>query len=51
MTRATQFVDEIRSSLEFYTAQSQGARIDRLLVAGGGSKLEGSSRSCASGSP
>jgi type IV pilus assembly protein PilM len=41
MTRATQFVDEIRSSLEFYTAQSQGARIDRLLVAGGGSKLAG----------
>jgi type IV pilus assembly protein PilM len=41
MTRATQFVDEIRSSLEFYTAQSQGARIDRLLLAGGGSKLEG----------
>ena len=41
MTRATQFVDEIRSSLEFYTAQSQGARIDRVLVAGGGSKLDG----------
>jgi type IV pilus assembly protein PilM len=39
--RATQFVDEIRSSLEFYTAQTQGARIDRLLVSGGGSKLEG----------
>jgi type IV pilus assembly protein PilM len=39
--RAQQFVDEIRSSLEFYTAQSQGARIDRVLVSGGGSKLEG----------
>jgi type IV pilus assembly protein PilM len=39
--RATQFVDEIRSSLEFYTTQTQGARIDRLLVSGGGSKLEG----------
>jgi type IV pilus assembly protein PilM len=39
--RATQFVDEIRSSLEFYTAQTQGARVDRLLVSGGGSKLEG----------
>lgn len=39
--RATQFVDEIRSSLEFYTAQTQGARIDRLLVSGGGSKLGG----------
>jgi type IV pilus assembly protein PilM len=41
MRRATQFVDEIRSSLEFYTAQTQGARIERLLVSGGGSKLEG----------
>lgn len=39
--RATQFVDEIRSSLEFYTAQTQGARIERLLVSGGGSKLDG----------
>ena len=35
------FVDEIRSSLEFYTAQAQGARIARVLVTGGGSKLEG----------
>lgn len=41
MQRATQFVDEIRSSLEFYTAQTQGARIQRLLISGGGSKLEG----------
>ncbi|MGH2680488.1 MAG: type IV pilus assembly protein PilM [Actinomycetota bacterium] len=41
LQRATQFVDEIRSSLEFFTAQTQGARIDRLLVSGGGSKLEG----------
>ncbi len=41
LQRASQFVDEIRSSLEFYTAQSQGARIARLLVSGGGSKLDG----------
>jgi type IV pilus assembly protein PilM len=41
LQRATQFVDEIRSSLEFYTAQTQGARIDRLLISGGGSKLHG----------
>ena len=34
-------MDEIRSSLEFYTAQTQGARIDRLLISGGGSKLPG----------
>jgi type IV pilus assembly protein PilM len=41
MQRAGGFVDEIRSSLEFYTAQAQGARIARVLVTGGGSKLEG----------
>jgi type IV pilus assembly protein PilM len=39
--RATQFVDEVRSSLEFYTAQAQGARIERVIVSGGGAKLEG----------
>jgi type IV pilus assembly protein PilM len=41
MQRASSFVDEIRSSLEFYTAQSQGARIARVLITGGGSKLDG----------
>jgi type IV pilus assembly protein PilM len=41
MHRAGSFVDEIRSSLEFYTAQAQGARIGKVLVTGGGSKLEG----------
>ena len=41
MQRASSFVDEIRSSLEFYTAQAQGARIARVLVTGGGSKLDG----------
>jgi type IV pilus assembly protein PilM len=41
MQRAASFVDEIRSSLEFYTAQAQGARIARVVVTGGGSKLEG----------
>ena len=41
MQRAASFVDEIRSSLEFYTAQTQDARISRILVTGGGSKLEG----------
>ncbi|HEX7248023.1 MAG TPA: type IV pilus assembly protein PilM [Actinomycetota bacterium] len=39
--RGASFVDEIRSSLEFYTAQAQGARIARVLVTGGGSKLDG----------
>ena len=41
MSRAASFVDEIRSSLEFYAAQVPGARIGRVLVVGGGSKLEG----------
>ncbi len=41
MSRAGSFVDEIRSSLEFYSAQSQGARIGRVLVTGGGAKLDG----------
>src|SRR5207237_9423900 len=39
--RASSFVDEIRSSLEFYAAQTPGASISRVLVTGGGSKLEG----------
>ena len=39
--RASSFVDEIRSSLEFYSAQTPGARVTRVLVTGGGSKLEG----------
>ncbi len=39
--RAGSFVDEVRSSLEFYAAQVPGARIARVMVVGGGSKLEG----------
>ena len=41
ISRAAAFVDEIRSSLEFYTAQAQAARVGRVLITGGGSKLEG----------
>jgi type IV pilus assembly protein PilM len=41
MQRAGAFVDELRSSLEFYTAQTPGARIERVLISGGGSKLNG----------
>jgi type IV pilus assembly protein PilM len=41
LQRAAAFVDEIRSSLEFYTAQAREARIARVLVTGGGSKLDG----------
>lgn len=41
MQRAGAFVDEIRSSLEFYTAQTRDARIGKVLMTGGGSRLEG----------
>lgn len=41
LQRAASFVDEIRSSLEFYTAQVPGAKIGRVVVTGGGSKLDG----------
>ncbi|HLB62551.1 MAG TPA: type IV pilus assembly protein PilM [Actinomycetota bacterium] len=41
MQRAAAFIDEVRSSLEFYTAQVPGARIGRVVVTGGGSKLAG----------
>lgn len=40
-SRVAGLVDEIRSSLDFYQAQSPGARISRVLVTGGGSKLRG----------
>jgi len=38
---AATFAEEIRSSLEFYLAQMPGARIGRILLTGGGSKLQG----------
>lgn len=41
LSRAGGFVDEIRSSLEFYAAQVPGARISRVTVVGGGSRLDG----------
>jgi type IV pilus assembly protein PilM len=41
LQRAASFADEIRSSLEFFSAQVPGSRIARVLVTGGGSKLDG----------
>jgi type IV pilus assembly protein PilM len=41
LTRAGSFVDEVRSSLEFYTAQMPNAQIGRVLLVGGGSRLDG----------
>jgi type IV pilus assembly protein PilM len=41
LQRAAAFVDEVRSSLEFYTQQARDSRIGRVKVTGGGSRLEG----------
>src|SRR5438093_2410736 len=41
LSRAASFADDIRSSLDFYQSQMPGARIGRVLLTGGGSKLEG----------
>jgi len=41
LRRAGSFVDEVRSSLEFYTAQMPNAQVGRVLVVGGGSRLDG----------
>jgi len=40
-TRVANLVDEIRSSLDFFRAQTPGAEVGRVLVTGGGSKLPG----------
>lgn len=39
--RISNLVDEIRSSLDFYRAQTPGADVTRVLVTGGGSKMPG----------
>ena len=39
--RVSSLVDEIRSSLDFYRAQTPGAEVGRVLVTGGGSKMPG----------
>ena len=40
-TRMGAFVDEVRSSLDFYSAQAPGSRIVRVVLTGGGSTLSG----------
>jgi type IV pilus assembly protein PilM len=42
------FIDEVRSSLDFYTAQASGSRITRVVLTGGGSVLEGLQEQMAS---
>jgi type IV pilus assembly protein PilM len=39
--RMRAFIDEVRSSLDFHSSQSGGARISRLVLTGGGSRLTG----------
>ena len=41
LTRAGSLVDEVRASLEFYTALMPNAQVGRVLVVGGGSRLDG----------
>ena len=44
VARAASFADDIRSSLDFYQSQMPGARVSRVLLTGGGSKLSGLKR-------
>ena len=39
--RVSNWVDELRSSLDFYRAQTAGAEVTSVLVTGGGSKMPG----------
>lgn len=39
--RAAQFVDEVRSSLDYYRAQTGSTRISRVVLSGGGAFLSG----------
>jgi type IV pilus assembly protein PilM len=41
LARAASFVEEVGSSLEFYAAQVPSVRIGRMIVVGGGSRLDG----------
>jgi type IV pilus assembly protein PilM len=40
-TTAQDFVDEIRGSLDYYGAANPGAPVERIVMSGGGSRLEG----------
>jgi type IV pilus assembly protein PilM len=41
VTTVSDFVDEIRGSLDYFAASNPGIRVQRILVSGGGSRLEG----------
>lgn len=38
---AQEFVDEVRGSLDYYAASNPGFPIERILISGGGSRLDG----------
>ena len=40
-TIAQDFVDEIRGSLDYYSASNPGVPVERILITGGGSRLDG----------
>src|SRR4051794_11639826 len=40
-TTAQEFVDEIRGSLDYYAASTPAAPVERIVVSGGGSRLDG----------
>ena len=40
-TTAQDFVDDIRTSLDYYASSSPGAPVERLVISGGGSRLVG----------
>lgn len=39
--RAAAFIDEVRGSINYYLAQAEATRINRVVLSGGGSKLAG----------
>jgi type IV pilus assembly protein PilM len=39
--RANRFVDEIRGSLDYYTAQADAVQVQRAVITGGGARLHG----------
>jgi type IV pilus assembly protein PilM len=41
VSTAQDFVDEIRSSLDYYAASNPGTPVQRIVISGGGSRLEG----------
>lgn len=47
--QADQFIDEVRSSLDYYQTQTGGSRISGVVLTGGGASLDGLAERLASG--